>query len=74
MKRVFRITSILSISLFFLLWILSKTTSISIFDNADVRLVLVLSYLFISMRYYQIEVREKNELIEKLNHRLSERK
>ncbi|THD67395.1 hypothetical protein E7Z59_06955 [Robertkochia marina] len=72
MKKAFKITSITSILLFGIAWILHKTTNLNLF-NSDIRLLLVLTYLFTSMRYYQIQVQEKNEVIKELTSGLDDK-
>jgi hypothetical protein len=74
MKKTLKIISIVSIILFGILWILNKFIDTSEFNTIlDNRNILVLIYLFTSLKYYQMEVKEKNIIIEDLKAKLVEK-
>ena len=72
MKNLLKITSIISITLFGILWLLSKFTDSADFNTIEIRNILVLIYLFTSLKYYQLESREKNAIIKELKEKLGE--
>lgn len=63
---------IISLTLFGILWLLSKFTDSSNFNTIEFRNILVLIYLFTSLKYYQLESREKNAIINELKEKLGE--
>lgn len=73
MKKSLKIISIFSIILFGMLWILSKFTDSAEFNTIEIRNVLVLIYLFTSLKYYQMEVRDKDAVIKELKAKLSDK-
>ena len=74
MKKTLKIISIVSIILFGILWILNKFIDTYEFNTVmDNRNILVLIYLFTSLKYYQMEVKEKNLIIEDLKAKLGEK-
>ena len=74
MKKTLKIISIVSIILFGILWILNKFIDTSEFNTIlDNRNILVLIYLFTSLKYYQMEVKEKNIIIEDLKTKLGKK-
>jgi len=72
MKKSLKIISIFSIILFGMLWILSKFIDSAEFNTIEIRNILVLIYLFTSLKYNQMEVRDKDAVIEELKAKLSE--
>jgi len=70
MKKSLKIISIFSIILFGTLWILSKFIDSAEFNTIEIRNVLVLIYLFTSLKYYQMEARDKDAVIEELKAKL----
>lgn len=66
MKRIFKIVSTVSITLFGVLLILSKFNFFTEFNSNDFRNILVLIYLFTSLKYFQIEAKEKKAEIQEL--------
>ena len=72
MKNSLKITSIISITLFGILLLLSKFTDSADFNTIEFRNILVLIYLFTSLKYYQLESREKNAIIKELKEKLGE--
>jgi hypothetical protein len=72
MKKSLKIISIFSIILFGMLWILSNFIDSTGFNTIEIRNILVLIYLFTSLKYYQIEARDKDAVIKELKAKLSE--
>jgi len=72
MKKLLKIISIFSIISFGILWILSKFIDSAEFNTIEVRNILVLIYLFTSLKYYQMEARDKDAVIKELRAKLSE--
>jgi hypothetical protein len=73
MKKSLKIISIFSIILFGTLWILSKFIDSAEYNTIEIRNVLVLIYLFTSLKYYQMEARDKDAVIEELKAKLSDK-
>lgn len=71
MKKTLKIISIVSIIVFAALWISSKFLD-SEFNSIEIRNILVLIYLLTSLKYYQMEVKDKNDTIKKLKRELGE--
>ena len=63
MKKALKAVSLISILIFGILWVSSKFTVESNWNNADVRGVLVLLYLVTSNKFYKLEIKDKNEEI-----------
>ena len=70
MKKTLKIASTVSILLFGILWISSKFDFLSEYNSIDFRNVLVLIYLFTSLKYFQMEVKDKNKEIQELKLKL----
>ena len=74
MKNTLKIISVVSLVLFGILWVLSKfinsTQFIAIWEFRD---VLILIYLFMGLKYYQMEVKDKNAEIKSLKIKLREK-
>jgi hypothetical protein len=66
MKKTLKIISTVSIVLFGVLWISSKFNFLNEFNSIDIRNILVLIYLFTSLKYFQMEVKDKNAEIQEL--------
>jgi hypothetical protein len=66
MKKTLKILSAVSIVLFGVLWISSKFNFLNEFNSVDIRNILVLIYLFTSLKYFQMEVKDKNAEIQEL--------
>ena len=64
MKKTLKIISTLALILFGVLWVSSKLNYLNEFNSIDIRNVLVLIYLFTSLKYFQIEVKDKNSEIQ----------
>lgn len=74
MKKTLKIISTISIVLFGGLWISSKFDFLNEFNSIDVRNILVLIYLFTSLKYFQMEVKDKKAEIQDLKLKLEKRK
>lgn len=74
MKKTLKIIYTISIVLFGGLWISSKFDFLNEFNSIDVRNILVLIYLFTSLKYFQMEVKDKNAEIQDLKLKLEKRK
>ena len=74
MKKTLKIVSTISIVLFGVLWISSKFNFLNEFNSVDIRNILVLIYLFTSLKYFQMEVKEKNAEIQELKLNLEKAK
>jgi hypothetical protein len=74
MKKTLKIVSTVSIVLFGVLWISTKFNFLNEFNSVDIRNILVLIYLFTSLKYFQMEVKEKNAEIQDLKLKLERTK
>ena len=74
MKRILKIAATVSIVLFGILFISSKFNFLNEFNSVDIRNILVLIYLFTSLKYFQMEVKEKNAEIQELKLNLENEK
>ena len=66
MKKALKIISTVSILLFGILWISGKFDFFTKYNSIDFRNILVLVYLFTSLKYFQMEVKDKNAEIQEL--------
>ena len=74
MKKTLKIISTLALILFGVLWVSSKLNFMNEFNSIDIRNILVLIYLFTSLKYFQIEVKDKNAEIQELKLKLEKLK
>lgn len=74
MKKILKIVATVSIVLFVILFISSKFNFLNEFNSVDIRNILVLIYLFTSLKYFQMEVKEKNAEIQELKLKLKNEK
>jgi hypothetical protein len=74
MKKILKIIATVSIVLFVILIISSKFNFLNEFNSVDIRNILVLIYLFTSLKYFQMEVKEKNAEIQELKLKLKNEK
>ncbi len=72
MKKSLKIISIISISIFAILWVLGKFVDLNNFNTIDFRNVFVLIYLLASLKYYQLDSRDKDATIKELKEKLGE--
>ena len=74
MKKALKIISTVSIILFGILWVLEKF-EFQVFQKLTVFTdVLVVIYLFTSLKYYQMDVKDKNGEIQELKTKLEKAK
>jgi len=69
-KKALKIIFTTSILIFLLLWILDRFTSSFEYNTMEVRNILVIIYLVASLKYYKMEVNDKNIEIEDLKLKL----
>ncbi|MFV0233463.1 hypothetical protein OBK30_10460 [Empedobacter falsenii] len=74
MKKALKIISTVSIVLFGILWILSKFEFLTEYNSIDFRNILVLIYLFTSLKHFQMEVKDKNAEIQELKLKIEKTK
>ncbi len=74
MKKILKIVSTVSIILFGILWFLEKFDLLTNYNSIDFRNILVLIYLFTSLKYFQMEVKDKNSEILELKLKLNKKK
>jgi len=72
MKKSLKIISVISIFAFMVLWLLGKFVDLNNFNTIDFRNVFVLIYLLSSLKYYQLDSREKDTIIKELKEKLGE--
>lgn len=72
MKKTLKIILTISALIFLVLWVLSKFIDESKFNSIEIRNILVLIYLVSSLKYYRMEVDDKNTEIENLKAKLKE--
>ena len=70
MKNTLKLISTSSIIIFGILWILSKFEVLPEYNSPDIRNIFILIYLFTSLKYFQLEVKDKNAEIEALKSQL----
>ena len=70
MKKTLKIISTLALILFGVLWVLSKLNLLNEFNSIQIRNVLVFISLFTSLKYFQMEVKDKNAEIQELKLKL----
>lgn len=74
MKKALKIISTVAILMFGVLWVFSKFEILTAYNSIDLRNILVVIYLFTSLKYFQMEVKTKNEEIQKLRSQLENSK
>ncbi|WP_111684381.1 hypothetical protein [Winogradskyella tangerina] len=74
MKKALKIISTVAILMFGILWVFSKFEILTAYNSIDLRNILVVIYLFTSLKYFQMEVKTKNEEIQKLRSQLDNSK
>ncbi|MCG1036971.1 hypothetical protein [Polaribacter sargassicola] len=74
MKKTLKIISIVSIGLFVVLWISCKFNFLAKYNLIEYRNIFVLIYLFTSLKYFQMEVKDKNAEIQELKLKLEKTK
>ena len=74
MKKALKIISAVSIILFGILWVSKKFEFQTFQKLTDFTGVLVLIYLFTSLKYYQMDTKDKNAEIQELKTKLEKAK
>ncbi|WP_157503128.1 hypothetical protein [Mangrovimonas xylaniphaga] len=74
MKKALKIIATISIVLFGILWITSKFNFLTEYNSIDIRNLFVIIYLLTSLKYFQIEVKDKNAEIQNLKLKLEKAK
>ena len=72
MKNTWKTISIISITLFAILWISGKFFE-SEYNMIEFRNLLVVIYLFASLKYYQLELKSKDAIIASLQSKLEKK-
>ncbi|MEA5004968.1 hypothetical protein SDC9_144526 [bioreactor metagenome] len=70
MKKTLKIISIISLIIFAILWILGKFINIDAFNTTEIGNIFVIIYLLASLKYYQLDSREKDAIIKELKEKL----
>lgn len=63
MKKTLKVIATIAIVFFGLLWISSKFNFLNDYNSLDIRNLFVFIYLFTSLKYYQMEIKDKNSEI-----------
>jgi Flp pilus assembly protein protease CpaA len=74
MKKILKIISTVSIALFCILLISKNFDFLKEFNTMNISNMLVLIYLISSLRYFQMEVKDKNSEIQDLKLKLEKEK
>jgi hypothetical protein len=74
MKKTLKIISTAAIVLFSVLWISSKFNLLNELNSIEIRNIVVLIYLFTSLQYFRMEVKDKNAEIQELKLQLQKTK
>ena len=72
MKKALKMLSLASILIFGFLWVSSKFSEETNWNNGSIRGVLVLIYFVSSNKHYQLEIKDKDEEIAALKKRTKE--
>ena len=73
MKKFLKYTSLISIILTGILYILYRFFDIEPFGNSDIRGLVIIIYLASTLYYYKLELKDKNAEIQKLKYQLSKK-
>jgi magnesium-transporting ATPase (P-type) len=71
-EKILKIISTASIILFGIIWISNKFNFLTQFNSIDIRNILALIYLVTSLKYYKMEVDDKDAIIQDLRTKLRE--
>lgn len=72
MKKSLKIISIISIFIFAILWLLSKFVDFESFNISETANIFVIIYLLSSLKFYQLDSRDKDAKIKELKEKLGE--
>ena len=70
MKKILKLIATVSILLFAVLWIASKFNFLPEFNTMDFRNLLVVIYLLTSLKFFQMQAKEKDAKIQELKLKL----
>ena len=73
-KTILKNLSFISLIAFGILYILERFFDIQFTDNNSLRQAFVVIYLITSLYYYKMELKDKNDKIRELEHRLNSKK
>jgi hypothetical protein len=72
MKKSLKIISVISIFAFMILWLLGKFVDFENFDITETANIFVIIYLLSSLKYYQLDSRDKDATIKELKEKSGE--
>lgn len=72
MKKSLKIISIISLIIFAILWVLGKLVDFENFNTQEISNIFVIIYLLSSLKYYQLDTRDKDVIIKELKEKLRE--
>lgn len=72
MKKSLKIISIISLIIFAILWILGKFVDFENFNTLEISNIFVIIYLLSSLKYYQLDSRDKDAIIKELKEKSGE--
>lgn len=73
-KLILKCISYISLIAFGILYLLDTFFDVQFSDNSSLRQALVVVYLITSLYYYKMDLKDKNERIKELEHRLNNKK
>ena len=73
-KLILKYISYISLFAFGILYLLDTFFDVQFSDNNGLRQTFVLAYLISSLYYYKMDLKDKNERIRELEHRLNNKK
>lgn len=72
MKKPLKIISIISLIIFAILWILGKFVDFENFNTLEISNIFVIIYLLSSLKYYQLDSKDKDAIIKELKEKSGE--
>ncbi|MCK9628413.1 MAG: hypothetical protein M0R37_07460 [Bacteroidales bacterium] len=72
MKKSLKIISIISLIIFAILWILGKFVDFENFNTLEISNIFVIIYLLSSLKYYQLDSKDKDAIIKELKEKSGE--
>lgn len=73
-KLILKCISYISLIAFGILYLLDTFFDVQFSDNSSIRQAFVVVYLITSLYYYKMDLKDKNERIKELEHRLNNKK
>ncbi|WP_439129334.1 hypothetical protein [Polaribacter sp.] len=71
MKKVYRIISTMAIILFVISFVLNRLAIFTDYNSMDLQSIFVIIYLFTSLKYYTLEVKDKDAEIQHLKRKIN---